>query len=91
MSGEVALQIIAVFFGIFAVIVVIVLWFTRSMAKDRTLSEIKKKQIEVVDKHFSEMVRVECPYCQTLYPLDKSSCPTCGADTKKIRFPQLPN
>jgi hypothetical protein len=89
-SGEIALQIIGVFFGIFAVIVVVVLWFTRSMAKDRNMSEVKKKQIDVVDKHFNEMARVECPYCHTLYTLDKSTCPTCGADTKKILFPKIP-
>jgi len=91
MSGEIALQIIGVFFGIFSLIVVVVLYFTRGMAKDRNISEIKKKQIDVVDKHFNEMVRIECPYCHTLYPIDKISCPTCGADTKKIQFPKMPD
>jgi len=91
MSGEIAFQIVGVFFGIFAVIVIVVLWFTRGMAKDRSMQEIKKKQIDVIDKHFNEMVRIECPYCQTLYTIDKSSCPTCGADTKKIQFPKMPD
>jgi hypothetical protein len=91
MSGEIALQIIGVFFGIFALIVVVVLYFTRGMAKDRNISEIKKKQIDVVDKHFNEMTRIECPYCHSLYSIDKLSCPTCGADTKKIQFPKMPD
>jgi hypothetical protein len=91
MYGEIALQIVGVFFGIFALIVIVVLRFTRGIAKDRNLSEIKKKQIDVIDKHFNEMIRVECPYCQTIYTIDKSSCPTCGADTKKIQFPKMPD
>ncbi|MCX6653870.1 MAG: hypothetical protein NTY03_01980, partial [Candidatus Bathyarchaeota archaeon] len=61
MSGEIAIQIIGVFFGIFALIVVVVLYFTRGMAKERNISEIKKKQIDVIDKHFNEMTRIECP------------------------------
>jgi uncharacterized OB-fold protein len=69
--------------------VLIVLVFTRGMAKDKDKMEIKKKELEIMDKHFSEMTRVECPYCQTVYATDKGSCPTCGAETKKILFPKL--
>ena len=90
MSGEIVVLIVGVFFGLFAVIVAVVLWFTKGMQRDRNLSEEKKKQIEVIDKHFDEMVRVECPYCKTLYTVDKVSCPNCGADTKKILFPKMP-
>ena len=86
MSGEIAVQIIGVFFGLFAVIVALVLWFTRNMQRDKNISELKKKQIDVIDKHFNEIVRVECPYCKTLYQADKTSCPNCGAETKNIRF-----
>ncbi len=90
MSGEVAVKIVGVFFGLFAVIVGVVLWFTKGMAKDRNASDLKKRQIDVIDNHFSEIVRVECPYCKTLYTVDKASCPGCGADTKRIQFPEMP-
>lgn len=86
MSSEIAVQIIGVFFGLSALIVAIVLWFTKSMQKDRNKNELKKKEIDVFDKHFDEIVRVECPYCKTLYSLELSSCPKCGAETRKIRF-----
>ena len=90
MSGEIAVQIVGIFLGVFAVIVAVVLWFTKGMARDRNISEEKKKQIDVIDKHFDEITRVECPYCKTLYPLNRDSCPNCGADTKKILYPKLP-
>ena len=91
MSGEIAVQIIGVFFGLSAVIVVIVLWFTKGMQRDKSELELKKKKIEVLDKHYDKMVRVECPYCKTFYPLEKTSCPNCGAETKKIIFPKMPD
>ena len=90
MSGEIAVQIIGVFFGLSAVIVAVVLWFTKGMQRDRSELELKKKKIEVFDKHYDKMVRVECPYCKTLYSSDRSECPHCGADTKKIFFPKIP-
>jgi hypothetical protein len=90
MSGEIAVQIVGIFLGLFVVIVALVLWFTRGMARDKNVSEVKKKQIDVVDKHFGEMTRVECPYCKTLYHMNRDSCPTCGADTKKISYPKFP-
>jgi hypothetical protein len=90
MSGEIAIQIIGIFFGLFAVIVAVVLWFTKGMAKDRNVLEIKKKKIDVIDKHFNEMVRVECPYCKTIYKTGEPSCPGCGANTKNILLPELP-
>ena len=90
MSGSIAVQIIGVFFGLFAVIVAVVLWFTRKMSKDRVDAEVRKKKLDVYDKHFGEMVRVECPYCKTLYPMDKEVCPNCGAQTQNIRYPNLP-
>jgi len=76
--------------GLSAVIVAVVLWFTRKMSKDRVDAEVRKKKLEVYDKHFEEMVRVECPYCKTLYPMDKELCPNCGAQTRNIRYPKLP-
>lgn len=90
MSGEIAVQIIAVFFSLSAVIVAIVLWFTRGIQRDRNVLEVKKKQIDVIDNHFDEVVRVECQYCKTLYSVDRTSCPNCGAETKKIMLPKIP-
>jgi hypothetical protein len=90
MSGEIAVQIIAVFFGLFTVIVAIVLWYTRGIQRDRNVLEVKKKQIAIIDNHFNEFVRVECLYCKTLYPADRTVCPNCGAETKKIMYPKIP-
>ncbi len=89
-SGVVAFEIVAVFLLSFAVIVALVLWFTRRMAKDRETLEVKKRQLEIYDKHFDEIVRVECPYCKTLYAMERETCPNCGAETKNIRMPKMP-
>ncbi len=90
MSGFVAFEIVAVFLFSFAVIVAVVLGFTRRMAKDKQVLEVKKRQLEIYDKHFGEMVRVECPYCKTLYAMDRETCPNCGAETKNIQVPKMP-
>jgi hypothetical protein len=90
MSGEIAVQIVGIFFGLFAIIIAIVLWFVKGMQRERNALEAKKMQIDVIDKHYDEMIRVECPYCKTLYSIDLISCPNCGAETQKIRFPKIP-
>jgi hypothetical protein len=90
LSAIIAVEIVGIFALMFVGIVVAVLWFTHSSSKIESEKELKEKKIEIYDKHFTEMVRIECPYCGTLYPSDKSDCPNCGADTKKIRFPKMP-
>jgi rRNA maturation endonuclease Nob1 len=37
------------------------------------------------------MTRIECPYCKTLYDVNMQECPSCGASTKKILFPEIPS
>ena len=90
MSGIIAVEIVSVFALMFFGIVIVVLWFSHSSSKVESKKELQKKKMEIVDKHFSEMIRIECPYCKTLYSSDKSECPNCGADTKKIIFPKMP-
>ena len=90
MSAIIAVQIVAVFAVMFVGIVIAVLWYTHSSSKIESKKELQKKKMEIYDKHFNEMVRIECPYCQTLYSSNRLECPNCGADTKKIHFPKIP-
>jgi hypothetical protein len=90
MSATVALEIVGVFAVMFVGIVVATLWFAHSHSKLQNRKELQEKKLEIYDKHFSEMVRIECPYCKTLFSSKISNCPNCGADTKKITFPDIP-
>ena len=90
MSEILAVQIVGIFAVMFLGIVMVVMWFTHSNSKIESNKEIKKKQIDVIDRHFNELVRIECPYCKTLYSSNINECPGCGANTKKIVFPNLP-
>ena len=89
MSATIAVQIVGVFAIMFIGIVIVVLLFVHSSSKAESSTELQKKKIEVLDKHFNEMVRIECPYCKTLYSSDRSDCPNCGADTRRIKFPKI--
>lgn len=90
LSAIIAVEIVSVFAVMFVGIVIAVLWFSHSTSKIESKKELQKKKMEILDKHFNEMIRIECPYCRTLYSSDKSECPNCGADTKKIMFPEMP-
>ena len=83
------MEIVGIFAAMFLGIVIVVLWFTHSSSKVESDKELKERKIEMIDKHFSEMVRIECPYCKTLYSSNRSNCPNCGADIKKIIFPEV--
>jgi hypothetical protein len=74
----------------FVGIVVVVVWFTHSSSKIESQTELQKKKMEIYDKHFTEMVRIECPYCRTLYTSNAPECPNCGAETRNILFPKMP-
>jgi uncharacterized paraquat-inducible protein A len=89
LSATIAVQIVGVFAIMFVGIVIVVLLFVHSSSKVESSRELQKKKIEVLDKHFNEMVRIECPYCKTLYSSDRSDCPNCGADTRRIKFPKI--
>ena len=90
MSEFIAVQIIVVFAIMFIGIVVAVLWFTHANSKIESSKEIKKAQMDVIDRHFNDMVRIECPYCKTIYTMSNSVCPGCGANTRTILFPEMP-
>ena len=82
--AEIAVQIMAIFALMFTGIVVAVLWFTHISSKADSKKELDKKKIEIMDRHFDEMVTVECPYCGATYPSNITRCPTCGANIRKL-------
>ena len=84
-----ALEIVSVFAVMFIGIVVAVLWFVHASSKVKSKKEIQKKKMDIIDKHFNEMVRIECPYCRAVYSSNESECPNCGANTKKVIFPNM--
>lgn len=85
-----AWEIVAIFALMFTGITIATLWFARSLSKIESKKEIQKKKIEVIDKHFNEMLRIECPYCRTIYKPNEPECPNCKANTKTILFPEMP-
>jgi len=82
------------FFLIFAVmsvaLTIAALLFVFKTTKLRSKKELQEKRMEIIDKHFNEMTRIECPYCKTLYNVNMPECPNCQAPTKKILFPEIP-
>ena len=90
MSDILAFQIVTVFAIMFIGVVVATLWFTHASSKVASRKELKEKQMEIIDKHFSEMIRIECPYCKTIYQSSQPECPGCRANTKRILFPEMP-
>jgi hypothetical protein len=84
-----ALGIVTVFCVMFIGIVIAVLWFVHSSSKIESQKELKKRKMDIIDSHFTEMVRIECPYCLAIYSSNTSECPTCGANAKKILFPEM--
>jgi hypothetical protein len=91
LAAELAWQIVATFALMFMGITIAALWFAHSSSKMENEKEIRKRRIDVVDKHYNEMLRIECPYCRTLYKTSELECPTCKANTKKILFPEIPD
>ena len=89
MSSLLALGIVSVFAIMFVGIVVAVMWFTHASSKVESKAEIQKKKMDLIDKHFNKIIRIECPYCRTIYSSNEAECPTCGASTKKILFPSI--
>lgn len=85
-----AWQIVAIFAFMFMGITIAALWFAHSSSKIESRKELQKRKIDVIDKHFNEMLRIECPYCGTIYKPNELECPNCKASTKKILFPEMP-
>ncbi len=83
------------FFLIFAVmaiaLTIVAVLFVFKTTKLRSKKELQEKRMDIIDKHFNEMTRIECPYCKTLYNVNRQECPSCRAPTKKILFPDIPS
>jgi rRNA maturation endonuclease Nob1 len=83
------------FFLIFSVtaiaLTIVAVVFVFKTTKLKSKKELQEKRMEIIDKHFNEMIRIECPYCKTLYDVNIQECPSCGASTKKILFPEIPS
>ncbi len=90
LAGTLALGIVAIFALMFMGITIAALWFAHSSSKVESKKELQKKKMEIIDKHFNEMLRIECPYCRTIYTPNEPECPNCRANTKKILFPEMP-
>ena len=82
------------FFLIFAVmsiaLTIAAVLFVFKTTKLKSKKELQEKRMDIIDKHFNEMTRIECPYCKTLYNANMPECPNCQAPTKKILFPEIP-
>jgi hypothetical protein len=90
MALSIAGEIILIFSVMFIVVTVAAFWFAFSASKLKHKKELQEKKMDIIDKHFNEMVRIECPYCKTLYSAKLNECPNCKANTKKILFPEIP-
>lgn len=90
MATSIAGEILLIFSVMFVAITIAGLWFAFSSSKLQHKKELQEKKLEIYDKHFNDMIRIECPYCQTIYSANKYECPTCKANTKKILFPEMP-
>ena len=87
---SVAGEIILIFSTMFIIITIAAFWFTFAASKQKHKKELQEKRMDIIDKHFNEMVRIECPYCKTIYTANLNECPNCRANTKKILFPEIP-
>jgi len=87
---SVAGEILLIFSLMAIAITVVTLWFALSTSKLKHKKELQEKKMDIIDKHFNDMIRIECPYCKTVYTANKDECPNCRANTKKILFPEIP-
>ena len=90
MASSIAGEIILIFSVMFIVITIAALWFAFSTSKLNHKKELQEKKMDIIDKHFNDMIRIECPYCKTIYTANVNECPNCKANTKKILFPEIP-
>ena len=86
----VATQIVLIFSIMFVAVTIAALWFALSTFKTKSKQKLKEKKMEIINNHFNEMIRIECPYCKTLYDAKTLECPNCKANTKNILFPEIP-
>ncbi|MEJ2280908.1 MAG: hypothetical protein P8X97_03200 [Candidatus Bathyarchaeota archaeon] len=60
---SIAGEIILIFSTMFVIITVAAFWFTFAASKQKHKKELQEKKMDIIDKHFNDMVRIECPYC----------------------------
>jgi rubrerythrin len=89
-SSSIAGEIILIFSAMFTIISIAAFWFAYSTSKQKHKKELQEKKMDIIDKHFNSMIRIECPYCKTIYTANANACPNCKANTKKILFPEIP-
>ena len=87
--AETAVQILSIFSIMFIALTIAALWFAHSSSKMKSKQTLQEKKMEIIDKHFNAMIRIECPYCKTIYDAQKLECPNCKANTKNILFPEI--
>lgn len=90
MATSIAGEIILIFSIMFIIITIATLWFALKTSKLKSKKELQEKRMSIIDKHFNDMIRIECPYCRTIYFANRNECPNCRASTKKILFPEIP-
>ena len=90
MATSIVGEVLLIFALMFIAITVAALWFAFSASKLKHKKELQEKKLSIIDKHFNDMVRIECPYCRTIYSANKDECPNCKANTKKVLFPEMP-
>ena len=90
MASSIAGEIILIFSVMFTIISIAAFWFAYSTSKQKHKKELQEKKMDIIDKHFNVMIRIECPYCRTIYTANVNKCPNCKANTKKILFPEIP-
>jgi hypothetical protein len=90
MTLSVAGEVLLIFSVMFVAITVVACWFAFSISKQKHCKELQEKKMDIIDKRFNDLIRIECPYCKTIYTANLNECPHCKANTKKILFPEIP-
>ena len=83
-------EIVLIFSAMFTIVAIAAFWFAYKTSKQKHKRELQEKKMDIIDKHFNSIVRIECPYCRTIYSANVNECPNCKANTKKILFPKIP-
>ena len=63
MATSIAVEIILIFSTMFIAVTIAALWFAFSASKLKHKKELQEKKMNIIDKHFNDMLRIECPYC----------------------------
>ena len=89
MATSIVGEIMLIFSLMFIAITIAGLWFAFSASKLKHKKDLQEKKLAIIDKHFNDMIRIECPYCRSIYSANREECPNCSANTKKVLFPEM--